>query len=163
MRISVRLVFALMSLVSIGLLGAGLVLGEWASLHPCYLCNFQSLVYMVLAFFALCGAVLPMWRRGWSVLFGLTAAGGLATAIQQSWMQYAPEVSTACGFGEPTLLEQIINWLAVQWPSMFMVTGACSDKDWIFLGLSLANWSGVCFLGLLCVAIWQGVRQLPRQ
>jgi disulfide bond formation protein DsbB len=52
------------------------------------------------------------------------------------------------------LVEQIVNWLGMQWPSMFMVTGFCTNKEWIFLGLSLANWSGLCFLALFVVAGW---------
>ena len=154
MRLSTRIVFILLAIASLGLLAAGLVIGEWARLHPCHLCNFQRLLYMALAFFALCGALLPGWRRLWCVLFALTAAGGVATALQQSWMQYAPQQAIECGFGDPTLVEQIVNWLGMQWPSMFMVTGFCTNKEWIFLGLSLANWSGVCFLALFVVAGW---------
>jgi disulfide bond formation protein DsbB len=44
-------------------------------------------------------------------------------------------------FGEPTLIEQIVDWFGVRWPAMFMATGFCSSKDWLFLGLSMANWS----------------------
>ncbi|MEI7431726.1 MAG: disulfide bond formation protein B [Betaproteobacteria bacterium] len=154
MRFSTRSVFLTLAMVSLTLLGSGLLLGELLRLHPCYLCNFQRLLYMVLAFFALCGALVPGWRRLWSLLFGLTAGGGMLTALQQSWMQYAPELATECGFGDPTLIEQIINWLTPKWPSMFMVTGFCTNKDWEFLGLSLANWSGVCFLGLSVISMW---------
>jgi disulfide bond formation protein DsbB len=153
MRFSTRHVFLMLATASLALLGAGLILGEMLRLHPCYLCNFQRFLYIVLAFFALCGALLPGWRILWSSLVGLVALGGLVTAAQQSWMQYAPEQAIECGFGEPTLIEQIVNWLSLQWPSMFMVTGFCTNKDWVFLGLSLANWSAVCFFVLLALAI----------
>ena len=159
MRLSTRIVFILLAIASLGLLAAGLVIGEWARLHPCHLCNFQRLLYMMLAFVALCGALLPGWRRMWCVLFALTAVGGMATALQQSWMQYAPQQAIECGFGDPTLVEQIVNWLGMQWPSMFMVTGFCTARDWVFLGLSLANWSALCFLGLFAVALWQFLRR----
>ena len=78
----------------------------------------------------------------------LASVGGLATAINQSWMQYAPQQAIECGFGDPTLLEQTVNWLSTLWPSMFMVTGFCTQKDWVFLGLSLANWSVLFFAAL---------------
>ena len=68
-------------------------------------------------------------------------------------MQYAPDKVTECGFGDPTLTEQLVNWLGVQWPSMFMVTGFCTNKEWVFLGLSLANWSGLAFAVLLAGAL----------
>ena len=144
--------------VSLGLVAAGLVLGELAHLHPCHLCNFQRLLYIVLAFFALCGVLLPGWRRLWCVLVGLTAIGGAISAVQQSWMQYVPQQAIECGFGDPTLVERIVDWLGAQWPAMFMVTGFCTSKEWIFLGLSLANWSVLCFLALLGVAVWLGCR-----
>ena len=153
MRFSSRTVFSLLALVSLGLLAAGLVLGELARLQPCHLCNFQRLIYMLLAFIGLCGAVIP--GRVWAALFGLTALGGVVAAVQQSWMQYAPQEAIECGFGDPTLVERVVDWLGAQWPSMFMVTGFCTNKDWVFLGLSLANWSALCFSALLLVALWQ--------
>ena len=60
---------------------------------------------------------------------------------------------TECGFGEPTLAEQLINWLGGLWPMMFMVTGFCTQQHWSFLGLSLANWSVLTFLFLFAVAV----------
>lgn len=154
MRFSTRVVFILFALASLGLLGAGLVLGDVMHLQPCYWCNFQRLLYIVLAYFAVGGVLLPLWRRFWCVAIGLTALGGVASAARQSWMQYAPQLVTECGFGDPTLVERIVDWLGMQWPAMFMVTGACTDKDWVFLGLSLANWSGVCFFLLFACALW---------
>lgn len=154
MRLSTRLAFALLAASASGLLVAGLIVGEVARLHPCYLCNFQRLLYIVIATFALCGVLLPQWRRIWGVLVGLVAIGGVITAAQQSWMQYAPDQAVECGLGNPTLLERIVDWLGMHWPSMFMVTGFCTNKEWVFLGLSLANWSGVCFILLLAGVVW---------
>ena len=163
MRLSPRSSFALISLVSIVSLAGGLALGEFARLQPCYLCNFQRLLYIVLAIFALCGALMPAGRKFWAVLVGLTALGGVATAVQQSWMQYAPQQVVECGFGEPTLVERIVDWLGMQWPAMFMVTGTCTVKDWVFLGLSLANWSALCFSMLFAVSLWLLFRREPRR
>ena len=152
MRFSTRFYFALLAAVSAGLLVSGLVLGELLRLQPCYLCNFQRLVYIVMAAIALCGVFLPRARRLWCGLFSLAAFAGVITAAQQSWMQYSPDPMVECGFGDPTLVERIVDWLGMQWPFMFMVTGFCSNKDWVFLGLSLANWSGVCFFALFVAA-----------
>ena len=76
MRLSSRSAFALLATASLGLLAAGLLVGELAKLQPCHLCNLQRLIYLVLAFFALCGVLLPDWRKLWSLLVALTAAGG---------------------------------------------------------------------------------------
>ena len=154
MYLSTRSVFALLAAAAFGLLGAGLVLGELIRLQPCYLCNLQRLLYIVVGFFALCGVLWPHWRKLWSVLVAAAAGGGLSSALEQSWMQYAPQQAIECGFGDPTLGEQLINWLGVQWPALFMVTGFCTQKDWVFLGLSLANWSVLCFAALAAAALW---------
>lgn len=154
MRISDRMVFAGLAAASLALLATGLTLGEVFRLQPCYWCNFQRFIYIVLAFVGLCGALLPGWRRVWSVLGAVAALGGAIGAGKQSWMQYAPQDAVECGFGDPTLVERLVDWLGSQWPTMFMVTGLCKEKDWVFLGLSLANWSGLVFVALFCVFCW---------
>ncbi|MDR3298928.1 MAG: disulfide bond formation protein B [Candidatus Accumulibacter sp.] len=154
MRISDRTVFGGLAAVSLGSLSGALILGEALRLQPCYWCSFQRLLYMMLIVFGLGGSVFPGWRRLWALLSGLTALGGVFAAGKQSWMQYAPLEVIECGFGDPTPVERLVDWLSGWWPSMFMVTGLCSEKDWVFLGLSLANWSGVCFLLLFGVSLW---------
>ena len=152
MRVSPRVAFGLLGLMALGLTLAGWLLGEVMRLQACPLCIFQRLLYLLIALLALAGVLLPGGSRFWGVLLGLTAAGGLATAAHQSWLQYLPSASMECGFGEPTLIEQIVDWFGVHWPSLFMATGFCSSKDWVFLGLSMANWSGLCFLAFLVAA-----------
>lgn len=154
MRISDRGVFGGLAAVSLGSLAGALVIGEVFRVPPCYWCNFQRLLYMMLIVFGLGGILLPGWRRVWALLSGLTALGGMYAAGTQSWMQYAPQEAIECGFGDPTLVERLVDWLSGWWPSMFMVMGLCKEKDWVFLGLSLANWSGVCFLALFCASLW---------
>jgi disulfide bond formation protein DsbB len=153
MRCSVRGVFAFLALASAGLVAVGWGLGEWLRLNPCPLCIFQRLLYLVFACLALGGVLRPVWSRLWSALLALTAAGGLATAVYQSWLQFAAEPALECGFGPPNLIEQLVDWLGMQWPTMFMATGFCSSKEWVFLGLSMAVWSGLCFLVLLLAAL----------
>lgn len=150
-----RVVFGVLAVASGGLLASGLILGELVHLEPCYLCNFQRLLYMVIALLSACACLFDRWPRFWGLLIGLTALWGVASAVEQSWMQFAPDQVTECGFSDPTLVETIVNWLSVKWPAMFMVTGFCTVKDWVFLGLSLANWSALCFLALAGVAFWQ--------
>lgn len=152
--VSDRSCFVALAVAAFGLVAAGLVLGEVARLQPCHLCILQRVVYLVFGFVAMFGVFLPQWRRLWSVLLVMTAIGGIAAAGQQSWMQYAPQLATECGFGDPTLMEQLVNWLGAKWPALFMVTGFCTQKDWVFLGFSLANWSVACFAALGLAALW---------
>jgi disulfide bond formation protein DsbB len=146
--------FGGLAAVSLGMLAGALILGGLFRLRPCYWCNFQRLLCMILAFWGICGVLLPKWRRVWAPLLALTALGGVLAAGWQSWMQYAPQDTIECGFGDPTLIERLVDWLGGLWPSMFMVTGMCKELDWAFLGLSLANWSGVSFFALFCAALW---------
>ena len=152
MRLPLRLCFGLLALIALGLTGAGVLIGELLKLQPCPLCIFQRLLYLLIAALALCGVVLSGWWRLWGVLIGLTATGGLGIAAYQSWLQLNPETGIACGFGEPTVIEQIVNWFGVRWPDLFLATGFCASKDWVFLGLSMANWSIVCFLAFMVAA-----------
>ncbi|HNJ75735.1 MAG TPA: disulfide bond formation protein B [Azospira sp.] len=152
---SPRQAFLLLFIGAVGLVGAGLVIGEWMRLNPCPLCIFQRVLYLVVGLWALCGVLVPQVRRFWGVLIALTSAGGMATAIYQTWMQMYPEAATACGYGEPNLIERLVDWLGMQWPFMFMATGFCTSKESI-LGLTMANWSIGCFAAFLLLGVWVG-------
>ena len=152
--IHTRFAFAMLAAVSFALASSAVLLADLMHLPaPCTLCILQRFIFLVFCFWAVCGVVVPGARRFWCILLALTAACGLAAAGWQSWMEYAPDQVTECGFGEPALYEQLVNWLGAQWPSLFMVTGFCTQQDWHFLGLSLANWSILFFLGLLLAAL----------
>jgi len=153
MRLSDRATFALIAAGAAGAAVGGWALGELLRLNACHLCIFQRLLSLLLLLFALAGVLLPTLRRLWAGLAALTAAGGLATALYQSWLQYAPDPAHECAFGEPTLIERLVDWFGMQWPSLFMVTGFCSSKEWVFLGLSMANWAGFLFAALLALAL----------
>jgi disulfide bond formation protein DsbB len=42
---------------------------------------------------------------------------------------------------------------------IFRGSGDCTKVDWTFLGLSIANWSALAFLGLLAFGAWVLWRQ----
>ncbi|MFC5300382.1 disulfide bond formation protein B [Azospira restricta] len=148
-----RAAFALIALASAGLVAAGLVIGELMRLNPCPLCIFQRVLYLLVAFWALCGVAAPGARKTWGLLIALTAAGGLATAGYQTWMQLYPELAVQCGYGEMNPIEKLVDWLGMQWPFMFMATGFCTSKESI-LGLTMANWSIPLFFTFLVAGLW---------
>lgn len=153
MKLAIRTGFLLTAIASSVLVAAGLAIGEWLRINPCPLCIFQRLLYLCVTLFAILGIGLPKANRPLGGLVALTAAGGLATALYQSWMQLYPEPSTQCGYGDPNLIEQLVDWLGLQWPYMFMATGFCSTKENL-LGLSMANWSVFCFAAFLAGGVW---------
>ncbi|MCP5269219.1 MAG: disulfide bond formation protein B [Zoogloeaceae bacterium] len=150
-----RKAFFLVFLSTMALVGAGLVIGEWMRLNPCPLCIFQRVLYLLVGLWALFGVLIPQARKFWGCLIAATAVGGLATAIYQTWLQLYPESATACGYGEPNLIERLVDWLGMQWPFMFMATGFCTSKESI-LGLTMANWSIACFFVFLVLGLWIG-------
>jgi hypothetical protein len=84
--------FGLLALAATGLTLAGWWIGELMKLQPCPLCIFQRLLYLLIACSRWPACCFPA-GRAWGVLLGLTAAGGVATAAYQSWLQYLPEAA----------------------------------------------------------------------
>ncbi len=152
LKIPVRAWFATLSLGCLGLVGVGMELQNLFRLAPCPLCIFQRLLYLVIGGLALLGVLWPLARRGWAALIGGLALLGAAVAGYQTWMQAFPELATECGYAEPNMIERLVDWLGMQWPSMFLATGFCSSRDWVFLDLSMANWSLLMFAGIVVYA-----------
>jgi disulfide bond formation protein DsbB len=153
-KVSVRAWFATLSLGCFGLVAIGLALQTQFRLAPCPFCIFQRLLYLVIGGLALIGFVWPAVRQAWASLIGLLALIGVAVAGYQTWMQAFPELATECGYAEPNLIERLVDWLGMQWPSMFLATGFCTSKEWVFLSLSMANWSMLIFAGIAVYAMF---------
>jgi disulfide bond formation protein DsbB len=109
---------------------------------------------------ALGGVLWPAGRLLWSMLIGLLALLGMGVASYQTWMQAFPHLATECSYTDPNLIERLVDWLGMQWPSLFLATGFCTSKEWVFLGLSMANWSLVVFAGIAGLAALIFLRRL---
>lgn len=151
-KVPVRAWFATLSLGCLGLVGVGMELQHLLRLAPCPLCIFQRVLYLVIGGLALLGVLWPVARLVWSGLIGGLALLGAGVAGYQTWMQAFPELATECGYAEPNAIERLVDWLGMQWPSLFLATGFCSSRDWVFLGLSMANWSLLVFIGIVVYA-----------
>jgi disulfide bond formation protein DsbB len=149
-----RLLWPLLALVSALVALASIALTVWLDLSPCHLCIFQRLLFMLLALLAV--AAIP--RNGFGLLagglFAVVAVAGVATAGYQSWLQLQPPDAVTCIGGEMGLIERLVEWLGMQWPSLFMATGFCDDKGLLLFGLSLANGALILFAGILAAALW---------
>lgn len=142
---------------------ASLVLTAWQNLHPCHLCIFQRLLYMLLAGIGLAAGLLqprPVGR--WVGFFSLPlAAWGLGVAGYQSWLQMQPPGSISCVGGNPSLIERWVEWLGGISPELFLATGFCEEAEMTILGLSLAQWSVLGFAACLILAYraWRPARE----
>ena len=158
-NVPVRVWFATLALGCFGLVAIGMELQTLLRLAPCPLCIFQRMLYLVIGGVALLGFFWPVARLLWTALVGALALLGVGVAGYQTWMQAFPELATECGYAEPNLIERLVDWLGMEWPSMFLATGFCTSKDWIFLGLSMANWSLVVFTGIVAYAALLFIRK----
>jgi disulfide bond formation protein DsbB len=82
---------------------------------------------------------------------GLSAGFGAFVAARQSWLQWFPPEVASCGrdfFGmiETFPLQRVI-------PMIFKGSGDCSKVDWTFWGLSIANWSFLCFVAISLITV----------
>lgn len=158
-KLSSRAWFATLALGSAGLVAIGIEMQAVLRLSPCPLCIFQRLLYLLVAGLALVGCLLPMARRWWGGLIALAGLGGVAVAGYQSWMQAFPQLATECSYADPNAIERLVDWLGMQWPSLFLATGFCTSREWEFLGLSMANWSFFLFAGIAAFGAWLAFRK----
>lgn len=157
-----RSLWWLLTAVCAGLAAGSLLLTSWFELQPCYLCIFQRVLYLLLTLAFALAALLPGTGGKVAGFLALPLSlGGLATALYQSWLQLQPPGSVSCMAGEPSLIEQWVEWLGRLSPELFMPTGFCEDAQMVILGLSLANWSALGFAACLSLGwlAWRGPRE----
>lgn len=135
--------------------GASLALTAWLDLHPCHLCIFQRLLFMLLAILA---GVAALTRArvvvlGAGGMFVSAAMGGMAVAAYQSWLQWQPAGTVTCASGPPGAIERLVEWLGQLQPELFLAMGFCEDKELTLLGLSLANLAFLAFLACVALAL----------
>jgi disulfide bond formation protein DsbB len=157
---SFRMGAGLGALVCALLLGYGYYLQYAQGLDPCPLCLVQrGFFYAVMGIFLLAALHAPLGagRIIYPGLAALFAAGGLAAAGRQVWLQHLPpDKVPQCG---PDLFFMLENFpLSRTLRTLFTGTGECAAVDWTFLGLSIAEWSLAWFAALLVYALWLAVR-----
>jgi disulfide bond formation protein DsbB len=163
LRSNPRAAFGLAALACALLLGYGYFLQHVQGLQPCPLCLVQrGFFYGVLAV-SLVAVLHGRWSRFYGVLAALFAAGGIAAASRQVWLQHLPaDKVPACG---PDLFFMLDNFpLSRVLKTLIAGTGECAAVDWTFLGLSIAEWSLVWFVALLLYFAWIAVargRRMP--
>lgn len=149
--------WASIALAAWGIAAVGMVVQNLDNLAPCPYCIFQRVLYFGIAAVALLGFLVPSAGAGLSWLLLALALLGAGVAAYQSIMQFYPALATSCGFGQGGWIEHFVDWLGMRWPEWFLATGTCSSQEWVFLGLSMANWSVGVFLAL-ALGIWRLLR-----
>lgn len=149
----VRQTLLLVCLGSVGLLAYGLYLQHVVGLEPCPMCIVQRYALVLVALLA--GLTAIAASRGVHVagaLLMILAAGfGAFVAARQSWLQWYPPEVVSCGRDFYGMIETFPLQRAI--PMIFKGGGDCSKVDWTFLGGSIANWSFLCFVGIVALSL----------
>jgi disulfide bond formation protein DsbB len=155
-----RRVLALVAAACVAMLAFGLYLQHVVGLEPCPMCIVQRYALILVAVVA--GVTAALKSRGAHVagssLMVVFAGLGAFVAARQSWLQWNPPEIASCGRDLYGMIETFPLKRAI--PMIFRGSGDCTKIDWTFLGLSIANWSFLCFVGFAVVGLALLVRGL---
>ncbi|UUZ73870.1 disulfide bond formation protein B [Polaromonas sp. P1(28)-8] len=148
-----RRVLALVSLGCVALLAFGLYLQHVVGLEPCPMCIVQRYALVLVAVVA--GITAVAKSRGLLItgsgLLVLLSGFGAFVAARQSFLQWYPPEIASCGRDFYGMIETFPLKRAI--PMIFKGSGDCTKIDWTFLGLSIANWSFLCFVAIALVGL----------
>jgi len=158
-----RRVLALIALACVAMLAFGLYLQHVVGLEPCPMCIVQRYALVLVAVVA--GMTAMAKSRGLLVggsgLMVLLAGFGGFVAARQSFLQWYPPEIASCGRDFYGMIETFPLKRAI--PMIFKGSGDCTKIDWTFLGLSIANWSFLCFVAIAAVGLLLMVRQMRKR
>jgi disulfide bond formation protein DsbB len=157
-----RRVLALVCAACAGMLAFGLYLQHVVGLEPCPMCIVQRYALVLVAVVA--GITAFATRKSLLVsgsgLIAVLSGLGAFVAARQSFLQWYPPEIASCGRDLYGMIETFPLKRAI--PMIFKGSGDCTKIDWTFLGLSIANWSFVCFVVIAVLAIALVVRPLKK-
>ncbi|AYQ29423.1 MULTISPECIES: disulfide bond formation protein B [unclassified Polaromonas] len=158
-----RRVLALVAVACVAMLAFGLYLQHVVGLEPCPMCIVQRYALVLVAVVA--GVTAMAKSRGLLVagsgLMVLLSGFGAFVAARQSFLQWYPPEIASCGRDFYGMIETFPLKRAI--PMIFKGSGDCTKIDWTFLGLSIANWSFLCFVAIAAVGLLLMARQLRKR
>jgi protein dithiol:quinone oxidoreductase len=148
-----RRVLGLVALACLALLAFGMYLQHVEGLEPCPMCIVQRYALILVGLLAALGASIPgpSGRQVAVAAAVVAAVFGAFVAARQSWLQWYPPEVLSCGRDFFGMIESFPLRRAI--PMIFRGSGDCSVVDWTFLGLTIANWSFLWFLGFAALAL----------
>lgn len=164
MRLSYRVVSAVLFLASVVGMAFALYLEHVQGLNPCPLCVFQRVGLIVMGLFALIGLLhnpcSSVVKRVYTLLGTLGILWSAGVATRHVWLQnLPPEKVPSCGPGLDYLVDALPLKSVLQ--QVLSGSGECAVIDWTFLGQSLPVWSLVFFVCITLISLWQLFRRYP--
>ena len=152
----------LTSTACVAMLGFGLYLQHVVGLEPCPMCIVQRYALILVAIVAAVTAFTgrKTLRAAGASLMVLVAGLGAFVAARQSFLQWYPPEEASCGRDLYGMIETFPLKRVI--PMIFKGSGDCTKVDWTFLGLSIANWSFVCFVSIALLGLLLVFRQSKR-
>ena len=152
-----RAIYLLGFLACASLIAFALYLQHQLGEDPCALCIFQRIAVMALGIIFLIAGLHNPGARGnrayASLALVATLAGG-GIAARHVWLQHLPKDQVPeCGPGLSYLMETQ-PWLRV-FQNVLQGSGECAEVGWIFLRLSIPEWTMICFGLFAIMAIFQ--------
>jgi disulfide bond formation protein DsbB len=149
------------ALACVALLAYAYYLQHFQAQDPCPLCLVQRGFYYGILLALGAGALHGPGRKGamaYSIGALIFAAGGIATAARQVWLQHLPaDQVPACG---PDLFFMMENFpLGRMLQLLLRGSGQCAEVHWTFLGLSIAEWSLAWFVAFAALALFLALRK----
>ncbi|MES2383080.1 MAG: disulfide bond formation protein B [Pseudomonadota bacterium] len=148
-----RRVLALVSVACVAMLAFGLYLQHVVGLEPCPMCIVQRYALILVAIVT--GLTAFASKKGLLMTGAfvtlLLAGFGAFVAARQSFLQWYPPEVASCGRDFYGMIETFPLQRVI--PMIFKGSGDCSKIDWTFLGLSIANWSFLCFSAIVLVML----------
>ena len=158
---SPRIFYSIIFAICASLLGFGLYLEHVVGLEPCPLCIFQRVAFIVIAVISLIGTIQnpkKLLERIYTGLILIASLCGAGIAGRQIWLQHLPEDKIPeCGPGLEYMLDAFPFIDALR--MVLSGSGECAEVQWTFLSFSIAEWSIVCFSGLIIACLTMLIRQ----
>jgi disulfide bond formation protein DsbB len=144
------------------LLGFALYMEHFGGLRPCPLCTFQRAAFILLGLvFLVAGLHAPRSagvRRGYGVLGLVAASLGIAIAGRHVWLTYLPpDRVPACGPDLAYMMDAFPLGDVVR--KVLTGSGECAKVDWTLLGMSMPEWSLLCFIILALWALYAAFKR----
>ncbi len=162
--LSIRFTYFIGFLLIAVLLGMAAYLEVYEGINPCPLCVLQRIVLIALGVIFFFAMVLKSNKIGqW--IFGsmatLISLGGILLSGRQVWLQHMPQNGMGeCGISLQYIFKIFPFTEAIQhvWKGGI----ECSQHDWEFLRLSLAEWSFIWFIVFFILSLVQ-LKRLARE
>ena len=160
-----RFIYFLSFLAVSGILGTSLYLQFHDGIMPCPLCTLQRVTFIAIAFIFLIGMffghkrLMSITVSTLAILFSIL---GFTFAARQTWLQLFPSPdNTECGVSLQYMM-QALPWHEVV-AKIFTGSAECADRTWAYLGLSMPEWSVICFAFFFCIGGLMLIREMRRK